>query len=554
MADYIYMLESRLTPEQQRGVKLVTDVARAHEMNIYLAGGVVRDIISGASIRDLDFTVQGNALKLQKDLEKAGAIIQGVDENMRMMYLLLPGNLRGEIASAREEKYDKPGKPPEINFATINEDLRRRDFTMNAMALSLNPGSRGLLLDPFNGVADIEAKLIRVLHNYAFLEEPSRLIRAVRFMARLDYQLEERTKARFDSAKENDYMGHVNRKLLGHEIEQIAHEPDPLKVMRALEKEDWLHVLHPHWSVAKVDTSGLNHAIKVRQQLADLAYSVEAGPLVMYFITSKMNSTDTAAMQAAISRKSFVHDWKHLEDDAKEFAKKLTAKELTSNSQIWKFLSAAQPEKILVTAALSNNPTATRRINDFMGKWRENRSKLPFPQMAEMRITPDLPDYQKVMDEAFLLLLDNKLKTDAEIRKFLQPYSPPEPPPPPPPVRRGRAKKAEGDKAAAGADGAPVKGKRGRKPAAATAGDQKGAAMDAQGNPTTPLEKAAAAVGKALGSAVSAVKKATPAKASAKPAKAAPKKAAKAPVKKAAPKKAAKKAPAKKSASQKKKK
>src|ERR1700741_2885331 len=191
MADYIYMMETRLTPEQQRGVTLVQEVAREHGMNIYLVGGVVRDIISGSSIRDLDFAVQGNALKLQKDLEKAGAVIQGLDENLKTLYVLMPGNLRGEITSTRSEFYDKPGKPPEISPATINEDLRRRDFTVNAMALSLNDGSRGLLLDPFNGPADIEARLIRILHSYAFLEDPSRLIRAARFATRFGWEMEE---------------------------------------------------------------------------------------------------------------------------------------------------------------------------------------------------------------------------------------------------------------------------------------------------------------------------------------------------------------------------
>ena len=180
MADFIYLMETRLTPDQQRAVALVTEVARAHEMNIYLTGGAVRDIISGFIIRDLDFSVQGNALKLQKDFEKAGAVMEGTDEGTRTLLLLLPGNVRAEVTSARSERYDKPGKPAEITPGTIYDDMRRRDFTVNAMALSLNPGSRGLLSDPFNGMADIEAKVLRVLHNYAFYEEPSRLIRATR--------------------------------------------------------------------------------------------------------------------------------------------------------------------------------------------------------------------------------------------------------------------------------------------------------------------------------------------------------------------------------------
>src|SRR3954469_3531098 len=101
MADYIYTMEIRLTPDQQRGVTLVQDIARAAGMNIYLTGGAVRDIISGFPIRDLDFSVQGNPLKLQKDLEKAGVRIAGIDEELKTLYLGLPGNVRAEITMAR---------------------------------------------------------------------------------------------------------------------------------------------------------------------------------------------------------------------------------------------------------------------------------------------------------------------------------------------------------------------------------------------------------------------------------------------------------------------
>src|SRR5690242_10929365 len=270
MADYIYTMEIRLTPDQLKGVGLIQDVARAAGMNLYLTGGAIRDIISGFPIRDLDFTVQGNPLKLQKDLEKAGAVIAGIDEDVKTLYLQLPGNVRTEISMARTERYDKIGKPPVITPATIIEDLRRRDFTINAMALSLNPGSRGLLMDPFNGVADIEAKLIRVLQNYAFLEDPSRMIRATRFAARFHWPLEERTQARYDAAKENNYIEYITDRTIGLEIGALAYEDDPLHILRALEKEGWLSVLHPHWSLAKVDTAGLGQLMKTRQQMTEM--------------------------------------------------------------------------------------------------------------------------------------------------------------------------------------------------------------------------------------------------------------------------------------------
>src|SRR5437660_4020207 len=110
MADYIYTMEIRLTPDQLKGVTLVQDVARAAGMNLYLTGGAIRDIISGFTIRDLDFTVQGNPLKLQKDLERAGAQITALDEDARTLFLSLPGNARAELSMARTEKHEKTGK------------------------------------------------------------------------------------------------------------------------------------------------------------------------------------------------------------------------------------------------------------------------------------------------------------------------------------------------------------------------------------------------------------------------------------------------------------
>ncbi len=449
MADYIYTMETRLTPEQQRGVALIQDAAQAQGMNIYLTGGTMRDLITGFAIRDLDFTVQGNALKLQKDLERAGVIIQGSDDDLRSLYVLFPGNIRGEITMARREAFEKPGKPI-VTPATIHEDLRRRDFTVNAMALSLNPGSRGLLLDPANGAADIEAKLLRILHNYAFYEEPSRLIRATRFAARFHWPLEERTQARYDAAKENNYIEYVSDRAVGAEIEQLAHEEDPLHIMRALEKEGWLKVLNPHWSVAKVDTSGLAQLQKARDQMVQYGYSVDPAAATMYFLTRRLTDRDVADMQKLIPRKSFVQTWRNLEDDAKELTKKLAGKESATPSRAWQVLTQARPESILFLEVTAKQQGVLQKIKNFFGKWRQVQQKLPLPEMEELRITPALPEYPKLANEVFLLLLDGKLRSRTEIIKFLKPYSPP-PPPPPPPPKRGRGAKPE--------VGAPKKGK-----------------------------------------------------------------------------------------------
>ena len=119
------------------------------------------------------------------------------------------------------------------------------------------------------GVADIEAKLIRILQNYSFLEEPSRLLRAARFAARFHWPLEERTQARYDSAKEGNYIDSIHRDAVGYELEQVAREDNPIEIVRAMEKEGWLKVLHPHWSVSKLESPELTQLLKVKQQMVD---------------------------------------------------------------------------------------------------------------------------------------------------------------------------------------------------------------------------------------------------------------------------------------------
>ncbi|HZD30373.1 MAG TPA: CCA tRNA nucleotidyltransferase [Candidatus Angelobacter sp.] len=560
MADYVYSMETRLTPDQQRGVNLIQDIARRAGLNLYLTGGTIRDLVTGFPIRDIDLSVQGNPLKLQKELEKAGISVEGVDESLRSLHLLMPGNVRAELNLTRSEVYDKPGKPPAIIPATINEDLRRRDFTVNAMALSLNEGSRGLLLDPFNGVADIEAKVLRVLHNYAFLEDPIRLVRASRLGARFHWPLEERTQARYDAARENNYIEYVDKRSVGAELEQMAHEDDPISVMRALEKDGWLKVLHPHLSVAKAEAGELGHAIKLRQALNDLGYSVETGPITMYFLTRKMSDKDVSEIQRMVPRRDFVSKWKHLEHDAQDLAKRLSGKEATTNSGAWKLLSATAPERILFLTLTTRNSAVEQKLHNFMTKWRQVRERLPFPEMAEMRITAQLPEYAKILDEAFLLLLDGKLRSHGEIVNFLTPYEPP-PPPPPPAPKRGRGKAVVAEVVPAAVPAAPAApAKRGRKPKGAVAGTPAAVAkVPAEVPPPVAADKAAAPAKskvetkKAVPAKVAA--KATPLKkaAPAKPAKHAAKNAAKnAAPKKAAPAKkksvAAKKPPAKKPA------
>jgi tRNA nucleotidyltransferase (CCA-adding enzyme) len=544
MADYIYTLETRLSPDQQKAVSLVVDAAKAAGMNVYLTGGAIRDIVTGFPIRDLDFTVQGNALKLQKELERAGAVVGDADDETRTLLLTLPGGVRAEIAMARSERYDKPGKAPQMAPATIIEDLRRRDFTVNAMALSLNEGSRGLLMDPFNGIADIEAKVLRVLHNYAFLEEPSRLIRATRFSTRFHWPLEERTQARYEAAKENNYIEHIRNSSIGYEIEQLAYEDDALAVLKAYEKEGWLKVLNPHWTTAKVDTAGLGALVKTRQQMNELGYTPEVAPAVMHFLTERLGDKNITDLRRAIPRKDLVEAWKDLDSNAHSLAKRLMGKEASTPSRTWQLLSSARPEMILFLAITARQQTVQQKIKNFFTKWRQVQQKVPLLEMTELHITPQMPAYPKIANDVFLLLLDGKLRSRTETLKYLKPLAPPPPPPPPPPpAKRGRGAKA-GAAAAATATAHPAAGKPGPK------GKGKAVAVPAIAATAAPVS------GKAAAAKAEPAKSAAPAKPAAKapaakvvelakPAKKAKAPVAKKPSKVVTPKKTAVKAKAK---------
>jgi hypothetical protein len=240
---------------------------------------------------------------------------------------------------------------------------------------------------------------------------------------------------------------------------QLAHEDDPLNVVRALEKEDFLKVLHSHWTTAKVDASGLNQLVKTRQQIVDLGYTVDPSAAVMHFLTAHLSDKDVADLRRQIPRKDLVEAWRDIEDHAKELAKRLTGKEAATPSRTWNLLSSARPEMVLFLAVTARQQAVAQKIKNFFTKWRDVQKRIPLPEMTELLITPQLPEYPKIARDVFMLLLDGKLRSRTETLKFLKPFAPP-PPPPPPPPRRGRGPKAAAaPPPVAEVPGKPVKGK-----------------------------------------------------------------------------------------------
>ena len=537
MADYIYLLENRLSRAQQAALGKVREVARAKGLTVFLVGGAVRDLTSGSPVRDLDLAVQGNALKLKKDIEKSGGHVTGENEPGQALYVSFPGGVRMEIGSTLSVTYPKPGKPV-VKAANILEDLRRRDFTANAMALSLNQGSYGLLMDPLNGVADIENRELRLVSNYGFIEDPVRMIRAARYSARLGWQMDEKTQARYETGKQEGYISAMDDFHRGYETEEIFHEEDPLRVLKRLEAEGWMKNLYPALSSSKANVAELDRLRDSQTQLQLRGIHPEIATANFPLLTAKMAPKEVAALKKSFVRQGFVAEVEALEGEAKAFAAEMTGKGAAAPSQTWKLLYSAKPESVLWVAHTTKSAPIQAKFKAFYSEWPQAKQKIPYALMQEMRIVPELPGYDELLDKLFFELMDNKLGTVEEMKAYLEPFSPPAPPPPVH-LRRPRAPKK---------DAKPAKSRKKAAAAAEENGEDVSVAAAA-----LPNAESVAAPAKAVPVKTAPVKKneaptkvAAPAKKVAVPAKAVAKKA---PVKAAPAKKvAARVVPAKKAA------
>jgi hypothetical protein len=377
---------------------------------------------------------------------------------------------------------------------------------------------------------------LRLVSNYGFIEDPARMIRATRLGARLGWQMEEKTKQRYDNAKGDGAISALSTTLHHYELEEVFHEEDPLRVLKRLEAEGWAKVLFPAWTSAKVNEAELD---KLRDTIGRLeSMGIYPDPSAAYFplLTAKLAPKDVASLKKSFARPGFAEQIPELEADTKAFATLFTSKAAAAASDAWKILFAAKPEAVLWLVHTTKSAPLKARFEAFFTEWSQARQKIPYQLMQEMRITPALPGYDELLDKLFFAVMDGKLDTPEAARAFLEPFSPPAPPPPV--SMRKRAVKRE----------AKVPKSRSKKAAAVNEIDLAAEGEMPVSASVEVAPKAKAAPAKALVAKPVVVAKAAPAVKKAVPAKVAPKpvvkKVAAKPVAKPTAKKAA--APAKK--------
>src|ERR1700684_90672 len=486
MPDYMYLLESRLSPEQRAVLERVQELSRAQDVNVYLTGGAVRDLISGMPIRDLDFTVEGNPVKMVRELEKGGASVGWESEKLRHPEVIFAGDVDGSCSAAREDHYERPGVKPEYRFSSIMEDLKRRDIGINAIAISLNTQSRGLLLDPMNGLADLEKQEIRVLSIHAFTNQPIRLMRTLRYAARMNFKMEPRTQEWFDLAMERGLVDRIESGDAGHEVRAMPRDDNAAATLKQWESHEMLELIHPALQKRKPDYDSLNKLARVRSNLYGAGLRPRLHLAVTYYTLGRLKDREaSSALRNLEYRAAEIDALDKLVPETQKVLKMLKSPKTNAPKDAYYYLASVPPEALAFIETEMPNSKALSKIRNYLQKWRPLRMASPAGELEALGVERG-PKFDKVIDQFFEMQLRGKGKTPEDRTKILKNLA----------GIKDEPKKPEKAK----------KEKKGDKEAAATT-DAKGKAKAqpvAPGKPATgkspapaekPVQSAAAAIG-----------------------------------------------------------
>ena len=251
------ILEEYLPEKEMRLFQVIAQTAEETGMSVYLIGGIVRDILLGIQSLDVDLVVEGDGILFATVLvKKIGGKIR-VHEKFCAGVIVLENGIKVDVATARMEYYLYPGALPSIKKSSIKADLFRRDFSINSQAIKLNGKNAFFLIDCFNGQRDIKDKTIRILHNRSFIEDPTRIFRAVRFEQRFGFALEKQTLALLESAVKKKTLDGLSGYRVWSELRIMLRETKPIRCIRRMKELGLFGFIHPDFYIDSNSLRGL---------------------------------------------------------------------------------------------------------------------------------------------------------------------------------------------------------------------------------------------------------------------------------------------------------
>jgi tRNA nucleotidyltransferase (CCA-adding enzyme) len=259
-------IEARLPGPVIPLVRTVGRTATRFGFNSYLVGGTVRDILLNRPSADIDIMIEGDAIKLARSIADSARARLSIHKAFGTASFDLEG-YRIDLSTCRGESYDRPGALPRVRPGDICDDLLRRDFSINGMAICINPIDFGLLTDLCGGVADLEGRVIRVMHDRSFEDDATRIMRAVRYEQRLGFKLERKTALLL--GHDIDMLDTISSDRLKHEVLLWLAESQPGRILRRASQLGILQKLHPSLKWTRPMQTAFLRAIKMTEDTAN---------------------------------------------------------------------------------------------------------------------------------------------------------------------------------------------------------------------------------------------------------------------------------------------
>jgi tRNA nucleotidyltransferase (CCA-adding enzyme) len=392
-------LSKQLPTELEVFLHNIGETAAGQGHNIYLVGGAVRDLLLGLSTTDLDLVVEGNAIALAKSLPlgRVKITIHQAFGTAKIKW----NHTSIDLAMARSEIYSQPGVLPEVTPSNINRDLFRRDFTMNAMAVSLHRDNFGELIDPYRGLPDLKNKLIRILHEESFIDDATRIWRAIRYEQRLNFKIEADTLILLK--RDVNMLDTINGDRIRHELELVLKEKQPEKVLHRAGDLKVLAKLNPalagnNWLAEKYNEArdmGLTDTSLINVYMALLIYHLDNGELAGLVAQLKLTRAMTQILKNTIELKEILP---HL------------AKAGLLNSDIYFTLNGYPELAIIANSLATDSTTIKQHVENYFSRLRHVKPRLNGDDLKRLGVTQG-PEINKLLHLLHVAKLDGKVIT-----------------------------------------------------------------------------------------------------------------------------------------------
>jgi tRNA nucleotidyltransferase (CCA-adding enzyme) len=392
-------------------LKLSGEAAAALGFEAYLVGGSVRDLLRGEKNLDLDIVIEGDGILFARTIgEQLNAKVR-THQKFGTAQIFLQ-KFKIDVATARTEYYESPAALPKVETSSIKKDLYRRDFTINTLAVKLNPNDFGNLLDFFGGQRDLREKTIRVLHNLSFVEDPTRAFRAVRFSERFGFKISKHTENLIKSTIEMNLFDKLSGPRLYEELLLSFKETDPIRTLKRVSEFALLRVICQNL----VFTEALEATVRSMHEtlswfnLLFLEEKPETGVLYLMALLSALKEEDMIATMERLSPSPRVKDMiLRGIASAREALRKLPVRD---PAEIYRLLHGLKLEVILFAMALSHDRQKQKAISRYLTELRNIKTVLTGEDFKKMRIAPG-PLYSKLFRE----LLDEKMRGHVKSRE-----------------------------------------------------------------------------------------------------------------------------------------